>query len=391
MSSIDFDVAIVGAGPAGATAAWDLARNGRRVVLFEKQRLPRYKTCGGGVVVRARGWLPPLDDAVFESTNARASLHLLRGDGRELDFEPREPIPVSLAMRATLDHALVETAVRAGATVRDGVEVRECVDSDGVLLATSRGAVRARVLLVADGATGSTARRAGWTEAHSGVAALEWELETDAATQTRWRDRARFDFGDVDRGYAWVFGKRERLSVGILTTVRGHAALARELERYLARLAIVPTAVQRHGYVIPLAPRPEGVARGPVLLLGDAAGLADPITAEGISHAAHSARLAARALAESGDRVDELARRYRALVNEHVLADLVWARRLARVLYRRSTREWLFERFGNELVDAMGDVIAGRTSYRALLTDPRHYWRALRIRLGLARKVSRAP
>lgn len=387
-----FDVAIVGCGPAGATAAWAAARTGRHVVLLEKRALPRYKTCGGGVLGRARRWLPPLDDSTFESPHARASLHLVRRDGTTLDIEPREPIPVALTMRATLDQALAECALRAGATLRDATEVVGLrVGPDWVELATTRGPQRARFLLVADGATGSSARLAGWQATHGGVAALEWELEVDAAQHSRFAERARFDFGDVDRGYAWVFGKRERLSVGILTTARGRSELTSDLRGYLARLAIRPRATERHGYVVPLTPRREGLARGRVLLLGDAAGLADPLLVEGISQAALSARLAVRALEEGRDGVDETGRRYAELVRAEVLADLAWARRLARLLHRRATREWLFERFGERLVQAMGELSAGRTSYRELLLDPRHYARLLLPPRRTRRMASRAP
>lgn len=386
-----FDVAIVGAGPAGATAAWALARTGRRVVLLEKQRLPRYKTCGGGVLTRARAWLPPLADDVFECVDARASLQLLRADGTTLECAPDEPIPVALAMRATLDHALADAAARAGAVLRDGHAVL-AVDAgrEHVELATDRGRLRADFLVVADGATGPTARFAGWSAPHGGVAALEWELDVDAATLARFTAHARFDFGDVDSGYAWVFGKRERLSVGILSTRRS-GGLAPLLERYLERLAIRPTRVERHGYVIPLAPRREGVARGRVLLVGDAAGLADPVLAEGISHAALGARLAARALDEGRGHVDVSARIYRELVEVEIGRELVWARRLARVLHRPALRAWLFERFGDPFVTAMGSVAAGRSGYRQLLFDPRHYWRLFHGSSVTREKARRSP
>ncbi|MCE9594879.1 MAG: NAD(P)/FAD-dependent oxidoreductase [Planctomycetes bacterium] len=387
-----FDVAVVGAGPAGTTAAWALARTGRRVVLFEKHALPRYKTCGGGVVVRARKWLPPLEASAFETLASRASLHLHRADGRDLDFESPTTLTVDLAMRATLDQALVEAAVGAGAELREATQVNGVrVERERVVVASSRGEVGARYVLIADGATGATARLAGWSEPHHGIAALEWELRVDDATWTRFRERTRFDFGDVERGYAWVFAKRAHLSVGVLTTRRGKAELATDLERYLARLGIVPREVERHGFVIPLRPRREGAVRGRVMLLGDAAGLADPVTAEGISHAAHSARLAARAIEEGDDDVDRTGALYRRSLEAQILGELVWARRVARVLYRRSTREWLLSRVGDEFVAAMSSIVAGTTTYRELLLQPRHYWGLFRRGARRAKSIASAP
>jgi flavin-dependent dehydrogenase len=344
-------------------------------VLYERERLPRHKTCGGGVVVRARHALPPLDESAFECGAARASLHMLCADGRELEFDPEPAIPVALALRARLDHELAKLAAAAGARLRDGEEVLAVrIEREHVEIATARETTRVRRLLIADGATGATARRAGWRSPHRGAAALEWELDVSERERARWLGRARFDFGDVERGYAWVFGKRERLSVGVLVTAREPGSLAHELELYLARLSIEPHAIERHGYVVPLQPRQEGPTRGPVWLLGDAAGLADPLTAEGISHAALSARLAARAIAERDD-LEASAKRYRALLDEHVLAELRWARRLARLLESRRTREWLFTHRGAALVHAMASVISGRASYRSLIRDPRNFAR----------------
>jgi geranylgeranyl reductase family protein len=365
---MDCDVAVVGAGPAGATAARELARRGVRVVLLERAALPRYKTCGGGVVARGLALLPPDADAAVERRYAHADLHL---SDAGLAFRAARAAPiVAMAMRDRLDERLAQAAARAGAELRAPCPVRGVrVERDRVRLDTERGPLTAAFVIAADGATGATARQLGWPDGRVLIPALEYEVQTDDATFARLAAAPRFDVGVVPAGYAWVFPKAAHLSVGVLSARRGRSAagLRPAIEGYLATLGIVALAHERHGYVIPVRPRRAPLGRGRALLLGDAAGLADPVTAEGISLAAWSGRAAAAALAGGGLDPERAAARYRAALRP-LLAELRLARALAGALYRwPRARHWLFRRAGQRFVDAMTDVFSGSRTYRGLL------------------------
>ncbi len=377
-----FDALIVGAGPAGANAALALAHRGRRVALIERAELPRYKTCGGGVVGRALAELPPAARA-FEHECRRAELHI-----DELSFAVEEKTAiVAMAMRADLDAALVGAARAQGAELLAPCTAHGLTQStQGVVLETSRGRLQAPFLVAADGATSRLAARAGWTSGPSVIPAIEWELRVERERHQRFADAARFDLG-VGRGYAWVFPKRAHLSVGLVRMGPGRAPLARTLEAYLQRLGLeAAESVERHGWMIPVRPPAQGVARGRVLLVGDAAGLADPLTGEGIGNALRSGRLAARALLAAGDPARVRAHYERELERE-ILRELRLAARLARLLYAERLPRWLFRRAGQVLCNALGEVIAGRRTYRELLWNPGNYARLLlRARVG-----SRAP
>ncbi len=375
-----FDVAVVGAGPAGTNAAIHLARGGARVVLLEKQRLPRPKVCGGGLVARARMHLPAGIDLPIE--RICHTVEIRHGD---LRFAVTEAEPViELAMRADLDARLAEAAARAGTELRDGCEVSGLDSSlDELVLQTSYGAVRARYVIAADGVHSPVARLAGWLEPLEAIPAIEAEIDIAPELLADRSDNAVFDFGDAPSGYAWTFPKRAHLSAGVLSTERRRSGLRAELDRYLARLGLDRCKCEARGWLIPTRPRRGGFTRGDVLLVGDAAGLADPVTAEGISLALWSGRLAAESVLSSGTKAS---RAYERALAREIVPELRVARALAHVLYRRPriTRA-LFERAGAPLARAMADIVAGRTSYRALVSSPSNWLRLARSKRAAAR------
>ena len=372
-----YDVAVVGAGPAGATAARVLARAGKRVALIEKETLPRYKTCGGGVVGRAFGMLPPDVRIPVEHPCLRAEANFLES-GLSFRVE-RERAIVSMTMRADLDRALAEAAVAAGAELLAPCELRDLAqDGAGVALDTTCGTIRASWVVGADGALSAVARRAGWTHPLGAIPALEAELRVPADVHARFAGVARFDFEAMQAGYGWIFPKREHLSCGILTTERGSGGLRAALERYLARVGLpLPLATDLHGYVIPVKPRRGGFVRGRVLLAGDAAGLADPLTGEGISIGIWSGLLAAKSLARAAPDPSEYVRSLR----RELLPELRIARALGWVTYRRpKLARSLLRRRGRVFTERLTDVFLGERTYASLLRKPSSYLSLIRAR-----------
>jgi geranylgeranyl reductase family protein len=285
-----FDAVVVGAGPAGSTAAYRLSRGGASVLLVDKARFPRDKPCGGGVTLRAARLLPFSLDPVVEDVVDRFELRL----GYRSSFERASDEPLCLmTQRRRLDEFLARQAEDAGAEFRDGVQVRF---DDGNVVVDGEG-VSARVIVGADGVNGLTARTFGIAGDHGhGVG-----LEGNAPLDTRYRGRLVLELGVVPGGYAWVFPKGDHVNVG----VGGWESEGPRLREHLRRLCDVHDVdfgalTDVRGYRLPYRRAASRFASDKVLLVGDAAGLIDPLSGDGMYEAFVSANLAAEAVL-SGD------------------------------------------------------------------------------------------
>ncbi len=356
-----YDVAVVGGGPAGAMAAWQLVRRGMSVILLEKAKLPRPKVCGGGIVWRARRMLPPSPNSLWLAECRRARLIV---DGKSYASERSDPI-VSMVRRDAFDAWLCDHAMRAGVDCWQGFEVREAdFAADHVCLSDGSRQVRARLVVAADGASGRMARLAGWRAHERPAAAVEAEIQVSDAQYVRFAGTARFDFDLPLRGYGWVFPRDGCLNVGlgVFAGRTSGAGLRSLLKDYCDRLEL-PHG-ECHGYVIPLRPR-KPCARGRVFLVGDAAGLADPVTAEGISAALKSASLLADAIEEGGLDARRCRAAYLNALEQTMLPELKVARRLARLLYASADlRAWMMRRYGERMCEAVTELFMGNGSYR---------------------------
>ncbi|HEX7256338.1 MAG TPA: geranylgeranyl reductase family protein [Gaiellaceae bacterium] len=269
---VPVDALVVGAGPAGSLTAFHLACGGARVLLVDKARFPRDKPCGGGITVRAERLLPFSIDAVVEDEVDVFELRL--GYRRRFVRRTREPL-IRMTRRRRLDAFLVDRARDAGAEFRDGTR------PDGI---------EATVVIGADGANGTTARDAG-LDGHFRTVALEGNAAVDPE---RFAGRAAIEFGVVPGGYGWVFPKRDHVNVG----VGGWLEEGPRLRVHLAALCRehgIPeeSLTDVRGHHLPLRRPAALAARGRTALVGDAAGLVDPVSGDGIYEAFLSARLAA--------------------------------------------------------------------------------------------------
>lgn len=316
--SSQYDVVVVGAGPAGACAAYETASRGLRTLILERRILPRYKTCGGGVPLTVRDALPNLSPGLFVECSVTALRHTWNfGDAHlgQVNPDPSQP-PMDLWMvqRSVFDNALTQRAVDVGAVVNDGVAVRSLEPSgeNQVRVTTDRGdTITARHVIGGDGANGIVARAADLRKQRLLAIAMEAEIPHTwgEGHETLIPEIAHLEYG-VRQGYAWVFPKAGHLSVGAgmfgrrTSEGKGEAKkdeLARWITGYLAALGVPRDArdIEFHGHPLPIWGGSEKLHawNGRVLLAGDAAGLVNPLFGDGISYACRSGALAGEAVA----------------------------------------------------------------------------------------------
>ncbi|MBB5101939.1 geranylgeranyl reductase family protein [Streptomyces spectabilis] len=307
-----WDVVVVGAGPAGASAAYAAAVAGRSVLVLEKAELPRYKTCGGGIIGPSRDALPPGFELPLRDRVHAVTFTL---DGKFSRTRRSRKTLFGLINRPEFDQQLVEYAQKAGAEVRTGVTVAR-VEQHGPAVPDRRTVavvlqggetVLARAVVGADG----SASRIG---AHVGVKldqvdlGLEAEIPVPATVAEDWAGRVLIDWGPMPGSYGWVFPKGDTLTVGVISKRGEGAATKRYLEDFVARLGLAGFEPSiSSGHLTRCRSDDSPLSRGRVLVCGDAAGLLEPWTREGISFALRSGRLAgewAVRIAEAGDAVD---------------------------------------------------------------------------------------
>lgn len=338
-------VAIVGAGPAGTAAAIELARAGAAVAIYEKAVWPRPKTCGDGLTPSSMRELAALDVTLGEVPTLTSTLISGPGETVVRAGWPAGMPPGSTMERRRFDDVLLSAALRAGAELREGTAV---TDLDGL---------RADAVLLAEGAVGGLAARHGFPPFRSRLVALRGYADVAHDVPAEYA----VHYGRaLTPGYAWLFpvGPR-RLNVGVAVDARVAAraggnvrALLRDWLRTsrFARAALGDGSAVHDitGGIIPSG-RARRYARG-VFLIGDAAGVADPLSAEGVWQAMASGRDAAAALIAAG--------------GEPATAGAAYERRLRR--FDRNERE---ARRMRALFGLGGDVVVRLAARRPKLAD----------------------
>src|SRR3954465_15914520 len=324
-----FDAIVVGAGPAGSTAAFRLSRAGARVLLLDRERFPRDKPCGGGLTYRAVRQLPFSIESVVEETVRRCQL----GFRYAHSFERRTDGPLILmTQRRRHDAYLAEQRAAAGADFRDGVRATALeADDGGVTVRFGGSAATAPFAIGADGVNGLTVRALGLSGRRAHGGALEGNVAPVHARED-YRGRVLVELGAVPGGYAWIFPKGDHVNVG----VGGWESEGPHLREHLER---APHAHGRpaerleglRGYRLPMRSPGEPAVRGRLLLVGAAAGLVDPLSGDGMYEAFVSSRVAAATSLELLEgriaSLDEYGRRLEAALGRPLAAS--WKAKLA--------------------------------------------------------------
>ncbi len=368
-----WDAIVVGAGPGGSSAAYGLAKAGLRVLLLEKEKMPRYKPCGGGLTAKVRTALDFDFSPAIETTVLQGSVAFRRA---------RVRVAASAGwcvMRDKFDTLLAARAVDAGAELRDATPVTQIAFGDSGARVSTRGeTLRAAFVVGADGVNGIVRRAAGLPAHRRMAAALEAEMDAPSAALDEWRHTLHLDFGALPWGYAWIFPKAEHLSVGVGALLRHGPTtdLRAELSRYIASEPTLRQAQTRftRGHRIPLGGIFGQYHAGRAILVGDAAGIVDPFTAEGIYYAIKSGQIAAQEIAANCQRMPVDLSAYTERINREINSDFRYAWWLTQVFYRMPHLAFRIFAHSVKTQGAVAQIADGLT-YRQML------WRVVK---GLA-------
>jgi geranylgeranyl reductase family protein len=326
-----WDVAVIGGGPGGLSAAVAAASSGARTVVLERAEHPRYKTCGGGLIgtslsiAGSRIRVPARDtvSAITFTDNGRRAF---------TRHAPDRPL-LTMVRRDDFDLAWYRAAISAGAAVRQNAQVRAVTqDGDGATVALAGGAsVSAKVVIGADGSAGITSRYVGVAFEQQDLG-LEVELAATGADRAAWRGRVQLDWGPVPGSYGWVFPKDDELTVGVIMAKGNGAETKAYLSRLVAQLGLTGREIRRDsGHLTRCRTATAPLRRGRVLVVGDAAGLLEPWTREGISYALRSGSWAGEVAARAVDQGEGALDGYATIIRKHLLPEMAAGRRLLQV------------------------------------------------------------
>ncbi len=353
-----WDCAIVGAGPAGTVAAERLAQAGYQVQLLNRDELPRQRVCGGGVSPAVGRWL----EADF-STAIAAKVNCVR-----FTWQLSDPIEVTLntepmwmVERDRFDTLLLERARAAGADFQAPVEVTQAqFDGQAWQLSTSQGPQTARYLIVATGDPASAA----WVQSPPGREALAASLEVTASPDRP--ETAQFDFGTLKNGFIWTFprGDRYAISGAVMSGNAKPAELQKALTRYAQQLGLRDSDYTYRQRSLRLWSERQPLHGQQAVLIGDAAGLADPLVAEGIRPAILSGLQAAAAVAQALAGDAQAIAAYSQAADEAWGSDMVLAQRLAGLFYKFPKIAYKVGVKRPAAANIMSQILCGELRYR---------------------------
>ena len=357
-----FDCIIVGAGPAGSSAGYHLAREGHSVLILDKADFPRQKSCGGGVSPAIAQWFDFDFAPVVENHVSQVKYTFKMGDPAEVEL--KDVTPMWMVQRDRFDNFLIEQATAKGAEFKSGTEVTG-VDLQGETwnVETNAGNFSGKYLVAADGANSAVAKLLKINQSNTVAAA---SLQVSGEVSDRRKTTAFFDFGSLKNGFMWCFPKADgySFSAAFVRNPKGKPdELKKQLHKYAELFDLDPSQGEYREHPLNLWDGESPLHGDRFLLVGEAAGIVDPLIGEGIRPAMYTGTKAAEAVSNVLQGDASALPSYTDLVNQEWGANLAKADFLAGLFFKAPKIAYKMGVKRPSAGQLMGKILCGELSY----------------------------
>lgn len=361
------DAVIVGAGPAGSFLAYLLAKAGLKVTVIDREDFPREKVCGGGLSNKSIDLLGFDITPVVERDIRGAQVTYQNKQTIIKDLEQRGGVTV---VRSSFDNLLLQKAVQSGAVFLPHCAFLDCASIDDyITINTSRGFMKARYLIGADGVYSRIRTKIFGRKVVNYAPAVEALVYVEPDIIDIFEKRILLDLGGMERGYGWIFPKKDHLNVGVFSIYRSKN-IKDELRKFMSYYDFLKNykSIKYLGHSIPIYNQKNVYQKNRILLIGDAAGLAEAFFGEGIYYALKSAQLAAKAILKSFANGGDIYL-YTNYVKEEVGADMYYSLLNARLFF--FFQKLSYYRFARNIhiSDCFAELITGKLNHRKCFFD----------------------
>ncbi len=359
-----FDCIIVGAGPAGASAAYHLALKGHSVLVLEKASFPRDKSCGGGVSPAIADWFDFDFAPVIQNQVSQVKYTWKMGDAAEVKL--KDVTPMWMVQRGEFDNFLMQQATQQGVEFKDGIEVTGIKinpEGDSWQVSTSNGDFAGKYLIAADGANSVVANWLGFGESPKVAAA---SLQVPGEVSDRRRNMAFFDFGSLKNGFMWCFPKADGYSFSgaFVRDQKGKPEeLKQQLTKYAEQFGLDLSNSQYVEHPLNLWQEDRPLHSDRALIIGEAAGIVDPLIGEGIRPAMFTGIKAAAAVSKAIAGEANALEQYTETVKQEWGANLGKADFLAGLFFKAPKIAYKLGVKRPAAGQLMGKILCGELSY----------------------------